>query len=290
MSKSHRAKDAELVLDHGSSSDSSLERAGDRAAPAPQLPGRRQRLHAYMAEDISTRNTDYLLLLVAFGTGVIDAFSFTQAKVFIANMTGNVVFLGLSVAQVSDPFISAKHSVTALCSFWAGAFVTGQISHRLGPTRRAWVVSAFLIQAILTLIVACLLYGKVVVMLEEKDSVLGLLFVLAFCFGGQGVIARGLKVPELPTLVITSAMIDLFNDKNIFKLNNRPRNRRVAFILLLFAGAIVGGVTITHVNDATVVLIAAIIKFLATGFVLLFDSAANANARLQAATAAASRP
>ena len=228
-------------------------------------------LRKYFLQDINTRNADLLLLLVAFNTGVVDAFSIPTLQVFVANMTGNVVFLGIAVAQISDPYINASRSVVALLAFWVGAFVSGQLGHRIGPRRRAWVFGAFFAQATLQLVSALLLYCNAVDVVNPDDRALGLLVPLAFAFGAQSTTARGLGVPEIPTVVITSAMVDLFGDKNIFARHNRPRNRRVAFILLIFVGAIVGGVALKYVNPALTILLSVIVKYIAAGVVLLFD-------------------
>lgn len=106
-----------------------------------------------------------------------------------------------------------------------------------------------------------------------NNKVLGIICLLGFSYGAQGTTARGLDIPQIPTVVITSAMIDVFGDKNLFKLDNRPRNRRVAFILAIFFGAFIGGWIDHKVNGALVIGIAAAIKLLSAGLILFFNSA-----------------
>ena len=252
--------------------DDLVEAGEGMSATGPQPP-RENAWRRYMLQDINTRNADLLLLLVALNTGVVDAFSIPTLQVFVANMTGNVVFLGIAVAQISDPYINASRSVVALIAFWVGAFVSGQIGHRVGPRRRLWVFGAFFAQATLQLLSAIILYCNAVDIVNPDNKALGLLVPLAFAFGAQSTTARGLNVPEIPTVVITSAMVDLFGDKNIFALHNRPRNRRAAFIFLIFVGAVIGGVALKFVNPALTIVLSAIVKYLAAGFVLLFDEA-----------------
>src|SRR5580658_9871429 len=75
-----------------------------------------------------------LLVAMTLVTGLVDAFSYlVLGHVFVANMTGNVVFLGF--ALVSAPGFSIGASLTALASFWFGAFVGGAIGSRLGHHR-----------------------------------------------------------------------------------------------------------------------------------------------------------
>src|ERR1700722_12395884 len=59
-----------------------------------------------------------LLLSMTLVTGLVDAFSYlVLGHVFVANMTGNVVFLGFALA--GTPGFSITASATALVSFFA---------------------------------------------------------------------------------------------------------------------------------------------------------------------------
>ncbi|KAL8276322.1 hypothetical protein RQP46_011288 [Phenoliferia psychrophenolica] len=165
-------------------------------------------------------------------------------------MTGNLVFLGLSIAQLHDPTLHADRSITALCLFWLGSFVTGQIGHRVGPKRRWWLLLTSLIQCLLIFISSILLYTSTVS--TEDISNLGLVVPLAFAFGSQAAAGRPLGVAPITTVVVTSAMVDLWADKKLFAplAGNPGRNQRVAFILVFFLGGIVGGLALVHVNAA----------------------------------------
>src|SRR6201996_2886969 len=67
-----------------------------------------------------------LLLGLTLVTGLVDAFSYlVLGHVFVANMTGNVVFLGF--ALVGAPGFSIGASAVALVSFWFGALVGGKV-------------------------------------------------------------------------------------------------------------------------------------------------------------------
>jgi uncharacterized membrane protein YoaK (UPF0700 family) len=67
-----------------------------------------------------------LLLALTVVTGFVDAISILRlGHVFVANMTGNVVFLGFAVAGSSGFSISA--SLVALAAFLAGVAAWGQI-------------------------------------------------------------------------------------------------------------------------------------------------------------------
>src|ERR1700722_14895797 len=75
-----------------------------------------------------------VLISMTLVTGLVDAFSYLAlGHVFVANMTGNVVFLGF--ALVGAPGFSIAASGTALVSFWFGALVGGAVSSRLAQHR-----------------------------------------------------------------------------------------------------------------------------------------------------------
>jgi uncharacterized membrane protein YoaK (UPF0700 family) len=68
-----------------------------------------------------------LLLTLTVVTGLVDATSYlTLGHVFVANMTGNVVFLGFGIAGAGG--ISVWASLTALGSFLVGGLVGGRIA------------------------------------------------------------------------------------------------------------------------------------------------------------------
>src|SRR6201992_1646836 len=64
------------------------------------------------------------LICLTPGTGLVDSFSYLLlGHVFVANMTGNVVFLGFALAGA--PGFSIGASLTALAAFAAGALIGG---------------------------------------------------------------------------------------------------------------------------------------------------------------------
>src|SRR3977135_1924943 len=75
-----------------------------------------------------------LLLLPTVVTGLVDAVSYLElGHVFVANMTGNVVFLGFAFADAADFSISA--SLLAITAFLAGALAGGKIGSSAGHHR-----------------------------------------------------------------------------------------------------------------------------------------------------------
>jgi uncharacterized membrane protein YoaK (UPF0700 family) len=75
-----------------------------------------------------------MMLALTFVTGVVDATSYLQlGHVFVANMTGNVVFLGFALAGAQG--VSAPTSLVALGAFLIGAVVGGRIGVRAAENR-----------------------------------------------------------------------------------------------------------------------------------------------------------
>jgi uncharacterized membrane protein YoaK (UPF0700 family) len=83
-------------------------------------------------------------------TGLVDAFSYLElGRVFVANMTGNVVFLGFGLAGVGDIAIVA--SLVAILAFALGAVIGGRWAVGRAPHRGHLLTVAAATQAGLVL-------------------------------------------------------------------------------------------------------------------------------------------
>jgi uncharacterized membrane protein YoaK (UPF0700 family) len=88
-----------------------------------------------------------LLVALTAVTGLVDAFSYlVLGHVFVANMTGNVVFLAFALAGTGG--FSALASLVAIACFAAGALAAGRLGGRLPGRERLLGVTAA-IQAVL---------------------------------------------------------------------------------------------------------------------------------------------
>jgi uncharacterized membrane protein YoaK (UPF0700 family) len=193
-----------------------------------------------------------LLLVLTLVTGLVDAVSyFKLGHVFVANMTGNVVFLGFAVADAKDFSIPA--SVVALASFLCGALLGGRIGAHIGQHRGRLLATATYIETVLI--------GAALVLLllapEAYADVVqyGLIILLALAMGLQNANARRLGIPDLTTTVLTLTLAALAADSSLAGgLNPNPRRRLLA-VACMFLGAAVGAWLIFHVGVAAVLIL-----------------------------------
>ena len=109
-----------------------------------------------ISSPLGRRQTVAALLTLTFVTGLVDAVSYLRlGHVFVANMTGNVVFLGFSADPRSG--LSAAASVIAIAGFVLGALAGGRAAHHLAARHlRGWLAGAFAAEALIIGAVAAL--------------------------------------------------------------------------------------------------------------------------------------
>src|SRR5438477_6834581 len=88
----------------------------------------------------------WVLSVLTVTTGLVDAVSVLGlGRVFTANMTGNVVFLGFAAARV--PGFSLVRSLAALAAFLAGAVIGGRLAIRLEGSRGRWLATVAAVES-----------------------------------------------------------------------------------------------------------------------------------------------
>jgi len=136
-----------------------------------------------------------LLLTLTAITGLVDAVSYLKlGNVFVANMTGNVVFLGFGLTQKTS--ISATASLVAIATFLLGALGGGRIARHHGAHRghHQAIAATIGLAGFLVALLICLRWGY-----EAPGPRDLLIATLAAALGVQNATARALAVPGLTT-------------------------------------------------------------------------------------------
>ena len=206
-----------------------------------------------VSSPVSHRLTVIALLLLTLATGLVDAVSvLVLGHVFVANMTGNVIFLGFWAVPHSGVDMTA--GVVAVAGFVIGAMSGGRFARHLESRVRRWITAALGME-IVVLVTLAVLAGTGVVD-YHNDTKLILIAGMAFSFGLQNATARQLGIRELSTTVLTSTIVSLAVDSRLAGGTGQRAGLRVTVVLTMCLGAVIGA-TITRFAVAPVIGVAA---------------------------------
>src|ERR1700758_1109722 len=89
---------------------------------------------------VADRFTVAALLLLTFATGLADSISIlVLGHVFVANMTGNVIFLGFWLAPRTSIALTAV--AVALPTFVCTTILSGRLQRLFGERTRPWIAT-----------------------------------------------------------------------------------------------------------------------------------------------------
>jgi uncharacterized membrane protein YoaK (UPF0700 family) len=178
-----------------------------------------------------------LMLLLTFGTGIVDAVGYLGLdRVFTGNMTGNVVILGMAVVGADDlPIVGP---VLALVGFMAGAALGGRVLRRAQGAWTGLTTGLFGLVAVLVLGLGAV----VTVVGEHPDRPLALTIttLLGAAMGVQAATARFIAVKDVTTVVVTSTITGLAADSVLGSGKGGGSGRRVVAVLAILLGAAAG--------------------------------------------------
>jgi uncharacterized membrane protein YoaK (UPF0700 family) len=190
-----------------------------------------------------------VLLVLTMTTGLIDAVSVLGlGRVFTANMTGNIVFLGFALAAA--PGFSASRSLAALGAFLVGAIVGGRLSVSLGSSRRRWLVVAATVEAAALLTAAVLALGSEHSAETLPSRIYALIGLTAVAMGVRNATVRKLAVPDLTTTVLTLTLTGLGADSGLAGGRNPRWRRRLSSVVAMLIGATVGALLVRNAKLA----------------------------------------
>ncbi len=218
---------------------------------------------------VSERSTVAALLLLTFATGLADALSIlVLGHVFVANMTGNVIFLGFWFAPRTSIDLTAV--VVALPTFVCTTIVSGRVSRHFGDRARAWITSVLATE--IALLLALSVLAGTGALHYHDNSKLVMIGMLAVTFGLQHSSARQFGIQELSTTVLTSTIVSLGLDSRLAGGTGERQKLRVGVVATMCAGAFLGATmsrfVVAPVFAVTAAVVAAsllIFRFGATG-------------------------
>lgn len=192
-----------------------------------------------------------LLLALTVLAGVVDAVSILRlGNVFVATMTGNLVFIGLAAAGAKG--FAVGTSAIALGAFVIGVLIGGRAcraarSHRGRALRN--VLGVKLALATPVTLLAILTGSRFSV--GVRDTILVL---LAMSMGAQLAAIRYLKVPDLLTVVLTLTITGALTERGGGW--DDPKTLRRGLAVVAFAvGALSGALLILHVSVGAALLL-----------------------------------
>jgi uncharacterized membrane protein YoaK (UPF0700 family) len=190
-----------------------------------------------VASPVSQRSTVAALLLLTFATGLADAMSIlVLGHVFVANMTGNVIFLGFWLAPKSSIDLTAV--AVALPTFVCATIVSGRLARHFGERARPWITTVLTTE--IALLVALSALGGAGVLHYHDNTKLIMIGLLAVTFGLQHSSARQFGIQELSTTVLTSTIVSLGLDSQLAGGTGARQKLRLGVVFTMCAGALVG--------------------------------------------------
>jgi uncharacterized membrane protein YoaK (UPF0700 family) len=222
-----------------------------------------------------------ILLMLTIVTGLVDAVSILALRrVFVANMTGNVVFAGFAI--VGAPGFSLGASLLALGGFLVGAAADGAVARRVGHDRALHLRAAA--GAELALLVLALIIAVASGDPAARHGVLGIgtrgvpfgggityavAGVLAVAMGMQLSAARKLGVPDLTTSVVTATLTGIGADSRAGRRGHLTLIRRVLAVLTVLVGAMAGAWLVLNVSAVVPLAVAAGLVAITAGWAVL---------------------
>ncbi|MFF7635171.1 YoaK family protein [Kitasatospora sp. NPDC008050] len=179
-------------------------------------------------------------------TGMLDAISYLGlGRVFIAMMTGNVIFLGLALGKTVGP--SGPGPALAIISFALGIVLAARTAKL--ATRRArqhWFFHAMAVEVALVAAATAVAALAPPTAATTRYVVIAL---LALAMGARCSTVRRLDVPDFPiTVGLTGALIALVHESPLAGGGRARAERRLGVVLAMGVGATAGGFLMTSVG------------------------------------------
>ena len=194
-----------------------------------------------------------LLIGLTMVTGVVDAVSILSlGRVFVANMTGNIVFIGFAAAGA--PGFSLSATLVALAGFLVGAAAGGAGTRRFGHDRGVLLLGCAATElALMGTALAVAATAREPFAASSRDAIAA---VAALAMGTQNAVARRLAVPDLTTTVLTMTLTGIVADLRAGSRGWPQLMRRFVSVGAMLIGAVVGAALVLQSNAATALVVA----------------------------------
>lgn len=175
-----------------------------------------------------------VILLLCALSGVIDVLGYIGlSHVFTANMTGNIVLLGIGIGDAREVVLS--NAALSLVGFVIGIVFTVFIQRKGGKSK-----------SILTLEFILILLSALIILFIPIEGVISsiILLILSASMGMQTIAGRNLKIAGLSSTVLTSTLAAFVEgimgvvQKNAQKLTLDTYLRGGAILLYLLGAAV----------------------------------------------------
>lgn len=201
------------------------------------------------------------VIILTFVTGVVDAVGYLALdRVFTGNMTGNIVILGMGLAGADG--LPILGPLLAVLAFMAGAYVAGLL---LRGREKIWHQRT----TGLLLTGGAALAGCAIALLigdpHHEIMQVAVAAATAAVMGSQAAVARKLAVTDMTTVVVTSTLTQLAGESFMLGSRHSLANRRLAAILTIFGGAVVGALLLRIHVAVPMALAAALMMIAAAG-------------------------
>jgi uncharacterized membrane protein YoaK (UPF0700 family) len=185
------------------------------------------------------------LLALTLTAGMIDAIAFLGLEqVFAANMTGNLIVLGLAIAGA--PALSVGGPLAALAAFLLGAAASGRFDRRV-ESRQRRLLRMVRIEALAIALAALVAIG-----FEPGDEVrrFAIIALLAGAMGARNETVRRVNVPELRTTVQTLAIAGFAAHEAEGRVREWGDRLRLLGIVAMLSGAVLSALLVLEADLA----------------------------------------
>jgi uncharacterized membrane protein YoaK (UPF0700 family) len=195
-----------------------------------------------------------VLVLLTGVSGLVDAASYLNlGHVFVANMTGNIVFFGFALAGAGE--LSPASSAAAVASFFIGAGLAGRLTRSTRLSRPLLLRATTAIELCLVLIAIGL-----ALISEDAPFTYAIVALLAAAMGVQSTTTSRLQIRGFnSTVVLTTMLSTMAASTRLAGGSGADNGRRMLAISSMLAGGLVGALLTLRVARLAPLILAAVV-------------------------------